>query len=907
MRLEPEKILDRAEERLRELPQASAEETLNLLRGFLRMESHRLRMLHRYGLGGLEVAGTRSKVVDALITHVYRLAQERYSGKRLFPDLESSAAVVAVGGYGRGELCPYSDIDLLILYDRTSEEFGRFLAKELVYLLWDINLKVGHSFRTPEQSIEMARADSTAENALIDARLLVGGRRVFVRLWGMLQKYWAESPRKFVERKQQEIAERYGKLGESVLLLEPDTKESPGGQRDFHMLLWLARGAWQLERGADLVRAGAISQGDWDRALRGYDWILRVRNELHYATNRRLDQLTFALQPEVARGLKFTAQKHLLASEVFMRQYFLHAENVHQAMRQVVAAARLEKGKRGHQILLAMPGGYNLIRTDDELRLGDGGRVRFPSSPLDMFRVYGQAQELSLRVGEDLQQSVRGHLQLITRNWQRDAAAGRLFLKVLRRPGRVAAALRQMHSSGLLGKFMPEFGRVTRLMQYDYYHRYTTDEHTLHGIELLDEIWSKPPAGMERYRDLTYRITDPVPVFLGMLMHDVGKGLGGGHSEKGAVRAMTVCERLGLAPERRRQVDIMVRHHLVMSQLSQRRDLSDRRAAQQVAEICGDLETLAMLTLLTYADMAAVGPGVWTDWKNALLWELQEKVHLEFLGLDEATAQEEEKLQAIRHDVERLLMSFPKGPAEETPGSLREAKLWIEGHLALLSHRYPLGARPDLIAWQIILARRAAQGMPAVAFLPVPEEGYTVLLLCCPDMPGLFAKTAGTLAALEVNILGARLDTRKDGMAVDMLWISTPRGDVIDDPSRLRRIASTIEGVVSGSLSFEDLVKRIDTRPLAPALKPPQVNLNNEISEHCTVLEILAEDRLGFAYSVARRLTALGLNIAFAKLATEKTMAFDVFYLTDAGGGKVPPERWDAIRAKLDEALQPQP
>ena len=206
MKLEPEKILDRAEERLRELPQASAEESLNLLRGFLRMESHRLRMLHRYGLGGWEVAGTRSRVVDAIITHVYRLAQERYSGKKLFPDLESSAAVVAVGGYGRGELCPHSDVDLLILYNRQSEEFGRFLARELVYLLWDINLKVGHSFRTAEQCIEMSRADPTAENSLIDARHLVGGHRVFDHLRGLLQRYWGENPRKFVERKQLELA-----------------------------------------------------------------------------------------------------------------------------------------------------------------------------------------------------------------------------------------------------------------------------------------------------------------------------------------------------------------------------------------------------------------------------------------------------------------------------------------------------------------------------------------------------------------------------------------------------------------------------------------------------------------------------------------------------------------------------
>ena len=903
MKLEPEKILDRAEERLRELPQASAEETLNLLRGFLRMESHRLRMLHRYGLSGMEVAETRARVVDALITHVYQLAQERYAGKRLFQDLESSAAVVAVGGYGRGDLCPHSDIDLLILYDRRSEEFGRYLAQELIYLLWDINLKVGHSFRTAEQCIEMSRADCSAENALIDARYLVGGRRVFDHLKTKLQRYWAENPRKFVERKQQELEERYGKLGETVYLLEPNTKESPGGMRDFHMLLWLARGAWQLEQAADLVKAGVLSASDWERATRGYDWILRVRNELHYVTDRRADQLTFALQPEVARGLKFVAQKHQLASEVFMRQYFLHAENVHQAMRQVMAAAHLEKGKRRRQVLLEFPDGLHLVRTAGELRLGVSGNEGFPASPLDMMRVYSQAQKLRLRVGEDIQNAVRSHLPLMTRHWQRDPEVSRIFLKILRRPGRVAAALRDMHFSGMLGKYLPEFGHVTRLMQYDYYHRYTTDEHTLHAIELLDQIWTEPPAGMERYRDLTYHITDPAPLFLGLLLHDVGKGLGGGHSEKGALRAQAVCERLGLEPEKRRQVDLMVRHHLVLSHLSQRRDLSDRRVSQQAAETIGDLETLSMLTLLTYADTAAVGPGVWTDWKNVLLWELYEKVHLEFLGLEAASTQEEAWLGQIRIEVQQRLMLLQEAGLGEPPATPRMAAQWIDQHLELLPRRYPLGASPELIARQILLARRAADGTPAVAFLPVPEEGYTVLLLCCPDTRGLFARMAGTLASLEVNILRVRLDTRKDGMAVDMFWISTARGDVIDDPVRLRRIGNMLEGVLKGKIAFDEVVARIDARPLAPAHKSPQLILNNEISEHCTVLEILAEDRLGFAYSVANCLTRLGLNIVFAKLSTEKMMAFDVFYLTDAAGAKLPQERWESVLSQLQEAL----
>ena len=904
MKPEPEKILERAEERLGALPQASAEETLSRLRGFLRLESHRLRMLHRYGLGGTEVAAGRSQTVDALITHVYRLVLERYRERSRPQAADPSAAVVAVGGYGRGELCPHSDVDLLILYERSSTDFSKFLARELIYLLWDIGLKVGHSWRTAQQCLEMARADSSAENALLDARHLAGDRGVFDAMRSLLRKHWSANPRAFVERKRYEVEERYGKLGETVFLIEPNVKESPGGLRDFHTMLWLTQGAWGMETDEEWTRAGIMSEKDRERARRGYDWILRVRNELHYLTGRRADQLTLALQPEVAAGLKVRPERHQQPSEVFMRHYFQHAETVHQVMRLVLAASLREKGKSRRPVPLELLHGLPLVQIDSELRLAEDGRNRFPATPRDMMRVFPLAQQLQLRLGEDLQDVLRNHLSLVRRSWQRDPEMSAIFLGMLRRPGSVGPALRSMHSCGFLGKYLPEFGHVTRLMQHDFYHRYTTDEHTLRAIERLDEIWRQPSPSLERYRDLTYHIPDSAPLYLGLLLHDVGKGLGGGHSEKGAQRAVAICERLGLEPKCAAQAELLVRQHLLLSHLSQRRDLSDRRVAQQAAEVVGDLETLSMLCLLTYADTAGVSPDAWTEWKNSLLWELYERVHGEFLGLEAATAQEEEKLRELRLRVLGFLQGVEVPELSAQPLSAQVASQWMEEHLRLLPRRYLLGYRPDLVARQILLAKQVSRTGPAVAFLPVEEEGYTWMLLCCPDTRGLFAKVAGTLAALEVNILGARLETRQDGLAVDVLWISTPRGNVISDPAQLRRIGTTVEGVLKGTLQFEELTARIRTEPLGPATKRPQLSLNNEISENCTVLEVLAPDRLGLAYSIGRCLTGLGLNIAFAKLSTEKTMAFDVFYLTDSHGGKLPEDRWEAVLSNLHQALQ---
>jgi [protein-PII] uridylyltransferase len=460
-----------------------------------------------------------------------------------------------------------------------------------------------------------------------------------------------------------------------------------------------------------------------------------------------------------------------------------------------------------------------------------------------------------------------------------------------------------MHTCGFLGKYLPEFGHVTRLMQHDFYHRYTTDEHTLRAVERLDEIWQRPGPSLEKYRDLTYHISDPAPLYLGLLLHDVGKGLGGGHSEKGALRAAAICDRLGFTPKQAAQVELLVRHHLLLSHLSQRRDLSDRRVAQHAAEVVGDLETLSMLCLLTYADTAAVSPDTWTEWKNSLLWELFERVHGEFLGLEAATAHEEEKLREMRGRVLEHLQRTEVGSGER-PLSSDQAREWMDEHLGLLPHRYLLGYRPELVARQILLAKQVGGNGPAVAFLPVEEEGYTWMLLCCQDMRGLFAKVAGTLAALEVNILGARLDTRRDGMVADVLWISTPGGNVISDTARLRRIKATVEGVINGTVDFESLTRRIRSEPLGPVIKRPQLGLNNEISADCTVLEVLAPDRLGLLYSLARCLMRLGLNIAFAKIATEKTMAFDVFYLTDPVTGKLQEERWESVLAAVGNALQ---
>jgi [protein-PII] uridylyltransferase len=884
-------IEQHAGEKLRRIERApSASERLVALRKFLKIESERLRLRHRFGLTGSEIVGARSLIVDLIIRRIVETAvAERVTGQ------SEGLAIIALGGYGRSELAPHSDIDLLFLYrGRREAAEAQGLSEAILYLLWDIGFTVGHSLRSLRECLQIAKDDLTSRTALMDARLLWGAPDLFTELTKKLDAdiYHARS-RALLDDLMAECSARYTKFGEAVCLQEPNLKEAAGGLRDLHTMLWAARLASGHSTLADLSTAGILSEREAKALATDYDYLLRVRNELHFLTGRRTDQLSFELQGQVARGLGYIETEQMQASEVFMRDYYLHARRLHRLslLHLRRAAARPARGRwfaRARQT--AAIGGF--VMRDGELDLApeaprlDGERLLLAFS-------YSQATGASFSGA--LQEAVQEHLPQVNRQFRASAEAARAFLKLLGTRGRVAVALRQMHEFGFLGKYLPEFGRITCLVQHDLYHRYTIDEHTLRAIEALDELANSRSRTVERYRELYHEIENPATLHLGLLLHDIGKGLGGGHTEKGVAIARRMCARLGLESEMTAGVIFLIQKHLLMSHISQRRDLSDEKVILDFVSEVGTLDRLRMLCLLTYGDTNGVGPGVWNEWKDALLWELYQKANA-MLAPEKVPDQATEPL---RQRIAQMLSSEVDLDA-------------VRDHFRLLPESYARQTPPQVIIEHIRLTHALNSRPVRLSWRVNAQARCTDLHLCARNRRGLFAAIAGTLAAQGVNILSVQLNTRADGLAVDSLKVRDTAGEPIADPIRWEQIETEIRRALSGEVDVPAAVARRLraggtrlSRRARPVSAPTRVNWDNESSERSTILEVRTGDRLGLAYRIAATLAARNLDINFAKVATEKNLALDIFYVTDAAGGKLAeaelPQIEEAIRQALSE------
>jgi [protein-PII] uridylyltransferase len=749
----------------------------------------------------------------------------------------------------------------------------------------------------------MAREDVVSRNAMIDARLLWGDAKLFEQLIDRLEEEVFEKQKAaLLDELMKEREARYAKFGGAVCMQEPNVKESAGGLRDLHVLLWASRIAHGQAKLDGLVRAGVIPERDAKAIGSAYDFLLRVRNELHFMTTRRTDALSLDLQQEVARNLRYADSAKQQASEIFMRDYYLRARLLRRLCEshlQRAVAGRQKKSWFTRARSTAAIGGFvmsdgalDLVEADGEPAGGVGELAEIDGQRMMMAFSYAQATGAGFSV--KLQDAILSSLPVVNRVFRSSAEAAQAFLKLLRVKGRVASALRLMHELDFLGKFLPEFGRVTCLVQHDLYHRYTVDEHTLRAIGALDELALSRGREAERYRNLYGEISDAAPLHLGLLMHDVGKGLGGNHTEKGIGLARRALARLGPEPRMAEQVLFLIRHHLTMSHIAQRRDLSDDKVVNDFAARVETLDNLNMLTLLTYGDIHGVGPGVWNEWKDSLLWELYMKARA-VLAPEQGP---ERGVGELRERVARMLASeidvdetqkhfelLPEDYARSAP-----AQTIIE-HVRLA---HALNSRPVKTSWRIDTQTRCAD-----------------LHLCAPNRRGLFACVAGTLTAQGVNILSVQLNTRADGIAIDSFKARDAAGEPITDPARWEQIDDAIRRALSGELDVAAAVeKRLRSQAASrfqrrKAISPSGVRISwdNQSSGRSTILELRTGDRLGLAYKIANTLSSLDLDIVFAKVATEKHLALDVFYVTNAAGEKLPDDRLPAIEEAIRQAL----
>jgi [protein-PII] uridylyltransferase len=863
---------------------------LEVLRQHLASNVDFLRAAHLGGASGQQSVQAYAAFMDGFLGTLYRLAVDdaRREGLTATP-----LVLVALGGYGRGELHPLSDLDLMLIYDGEMGPYVQRATQGLLYALWDLGLQVGHAVRSLPDCLAMARTDFPSRTSMQQARFLVGDRRLFNRFRKVLaENVYQKDFAQFLETTLTERDQRYRKFGGSPYMGEPNVKESAGGLRDIHTAMWLAStkfGTRTLRELADKRLINAREQKAADEAL---TFLWRVRNELHFLSGHKNDVLSRDIQPQIAKNFGYTADELSLGVEKFMRDYYLHARVVHRVSRRLIARCRETLSRRAtvqrrlRQEALA----DGLIVIDERLHLAQPDGRAFREDPLRLLKVFWHSHQLGFELGIDVERAIEDSLDLIGDAFRVSPEARDLFLGICRNWGRAAQTFREMHELGVLGRYLPEWGALTCLVQYDVYHKFTADQHSLIAVQNLEALAPGQSADSEGNAQVVSELERPGLLMMGMLLHDIGKGRGHGHVAKGIPLIEALTARLALAPEDADKVIFLVAHHLTMSHIAQRRDIDDPKTIESLAEVCKTPERLRMLYLLTCADMRAVGPGVMTGWQAQILWDLYARTLARLAG--------GQRDRPTREAVAQRVAAAMRGEVPRTT---------LAAHLAMLSERYLATTSPQRIAAHLrLLDRLAEEGVLATELFHHPDLGSSELVVATRDVPGLFSLIAGTLAAQGINILSAQIHTRADGIVIDTFQVNDPFGEAVTEEARWRRTLEALRRVLRGEVSVEDLLARrraVHPGPEAVA-GPPKISLDNQLSDSHTVLEVKCPDRVGLLYVITRTLSAHGLDIGSARIATEIDQAYDTFYLTDRQGRRLEDDSAMArVRESLEDAL----
>ena len=880
------------------LPEAEARaRVLALLKAALAEGRDEIRRRFEDGASGRDTARDQCRLTDRIVRAVY----DHVTG-HLYPLANPSAgeilSLVALGGYGRGELAPHSDVDLLFLQPYKLTPHGEQVVEATLYFLWDLGFKVGHATRSVDDCIRLAKADLTICTSLLEARWLWGDRDLFDTLRRRFQGeiVRARSAARFIEAKLAERAERHDRLGGSRYSLEPNIKDGKGGLRDLHTLYWIAKYLYQVADVAKLVEHKVLTRRESRRFAKaeGFLWILRCH--LHYLADRPEERLTFDMQQRIAPRMGYTQHAGTRAVERFMKHYFLVAKDVGDLTRIFCAALEAEHDRRSR---FRMPmlkrrrtvEGFRLERD----RLTVKGPEVFAEQPIQMLRIFHVAQHHDLDIHPEALRWITQNLRRIDKTLRADPDANRLFLEILTSPKDPETALRRLNEAGVFGRFVPDFGRVVAQMQFNVYHHYTVDEHTifalgiLHKIEqglLKDEV---PIASEVVHKVLSRRV-----LYLAVMLHDIAKGRGSDHSEAGAKIAHKLCPRLGLSEEETESVAWLVRHHLAMSALAFKRDLADPETIRSFAELVQSPERLRLLLVLTVADIRAVGPGVWNAWKAALLRELYWRTEEVLSG----AVAEESRSARIKHAQAALREALGDWPAAD-----------IDAHLARGYGPYWLSLDRDTHLRHAHLVRAAEQaGAPLTVDAVVDHyRDATEVTIYAADHAGLFSRSAGAMAVAGASIDAAQIFTLANGMALDTFYVRTAQGGPFERPDQLKRLSKAVEDTLAGRLKpAQELARRRAPFPsrLQVFKVTPRVLIDNKASARATVIEVNGRDRPGLLYKVTQTLTKLSLMIHGARISTYGETAVDVFYVQDALGQKIEgTAKLNRIRKRLTEAL----
>jgi [protein-PII] uridylyltransferase len=912
-----EKIEADAARRLPLPPGRPAGKELARYKGFLRWERNRLKMLHRAGAGGREVCRAQAAVYDVLLRYLLEAAVRNTGSETGTPPL----ALVALGGYGRGELNPCSDIDLMVLHNGDLVLNGKptpFLSAILdgiFYPLWDLGLKLGPTVRGVDDCVGVANSDMQSKTSLIEARLVAGDAAVFEHMQSVvLAKCVRGHETEYILARIRDQEARRAKFGNSPFMQEPNIKNGCGGLRDFQNLIWMAFFKYRVRSLAELRERGLMSETEERQLETAYDFLLWVRNQLHYQVNRAGDVLTKSVQPTVASSLGYSERSPSKRLERFMRDVYKHMRNVYLITRTVERRlALLPLPKRGLSISGLLRSGRRraLQRQLDGFVFFDGevhpsSPEVFKDEPRRLMRVFLYAQQRGLRLHPDLAQMIRNHLPLVNRTFLQDPRVHETFLEILGQRGTVARILRAMHEVDLLGKYLPEFGKLTCLVQHEFYHQYTADEHTLVCIEALDNVWAAEKPPFVNYSGMFQSLERPFILYLALLLHDSGKAFpSSNHSKVSCELAVRVAKRLGLDGAVTHDLRLVIEHHLTMIQVSQRRDLDDPAVIRSFAAQVQSPEKLVMLTLHTFADSLGTSPELWNGFKDSLLQTLFLRTMKHLKGGVEASRAEEKQREFLLEEVHSMV-----------PPSISEEE--VQAHFDHLPPRYFRVHSARQVAGDIALAHRFMRRQvgveenplePIVDWRDEPDRACTAVQICTWDRAGLFTKITGCLTAAGLNILSAQIFTRTDGIILDTFYVTDAQTGLL----AASRERSEFEALLLRSLTAEVNLSALIARqpavtPLYKSLEgerlPTVIQIDNETSDFYTILEIESEDRVGLLYMISQTLAELHLDIVIAKISTEKGAALDTFYVTQEDNRKVlSPTRQQFVTDQLQAAI----
>lgn len=849
---------------------------------------------HQQGASGNEIVRAYTAAMDRLIHGMFDAASAAYAER--FARLDQRCAVVAQGGYGRGELNPCSDIDLLFLYEYKREPYIENVAERILYTLWDTRLTVGNAMRNVRECVRLAAKDFKVKTALLDARFLCGDESLYREFaLAMEREVLKRGSERFFKEKLTENAQRHQEFGDSVYILEPQLKEGEGGLRDLHTAMWMAKVKFKTNSVAELVHKGVITEREHEELEAARDFLFRVRNALHFLSGHHQDRLTFEYQERIAADLGFRDTATMKGVEHFMRTYYLNAATINRFADEII-----ERCLERRQPYLAIgrarareirPG---LTITGGVLSLAKAELLR--EEPSSLIRLFNDAQRHGVTISNRSKRLIRANLDVMDAARRRDPNMIAAFLDVLRGKQRVYETLVEMHHAGVLGAFLPEFGALLCMVLHDLYHIYTVDEHSLMGVRELERLRAGAYKAIAPMLTQVMREVDRVEIlFLALILHDVGKGHGGGHSERGARMVDEIAERLQLNTDDARQLRFLVANHLVMSHLAQRRDIHDQRLVVDFAKRVETLDNLKKLYLLTFADMRAVGPKIWNNWHDMLLGEL----YLQALDVFEREAFVEEDHAERVERVKRRIAAADSGAARGT----------LQDFLRDMPDRYFLGTAEDSILHHAQLIG-ATDGAPLLTEIKhFPEREFSEVTVITRDRPGLFSMLTGVLLAHGMDILSASINTSRAGLALDIFRISHgEQPEAVQRPERWERLQESLQRVLAGELDVEKLVAGAQrTSILSKRFVPrvgTEIEVDNDVSEHFTVLDVYTQDRVGVLFAIANALYHLSVSIHLAKITTNVDQVLDVFYVTGEDGKKIiDPQRLTHIRSALQRRL----